>query len=254
MKNLSLTIGCWAIRSDIAGREWRHCWTKVGSVGNKSWLVGFRTSVGKFHEGSLNFNFKHKVARVIRMDYTMGKLVQRMKEVFYSSRRSGKTVFHNISNRLNFLLRLWCFQAKEDKFSVVGSLNRFRCLSKGLLLGHEVWNVFFEIFILAAQFKNRESTACCMFYWVTKDYASSSGCGHQCRKVNGAYPDRPLFSSCLVGGVAKDSVTRRSWRWSSIMVFRSFKRRFTRYSIDSAKPANFANISLVLMTQFMGTE
>ena len=67
-------------------------------------------------------------------------------------------------------------------------------------------------------------------------------------------PVLSLFSFGFVDGGVKDSATRRSSNWSSAMAFCSFRRRFTRYLIDSAKPANFVNISLVLTTQYMGVE
>ena len=71
------------------------------------------------------------------------------------------------------------------------------------------------------------------------------------------YRESPVCSlsafNFVVGG-AKTSATRRSSTWSSAMAFCSFKREHRRYSIDSAKAANFANISLVLTTQNMGVE
>ena len=86
-----------------------------------------------------------------------------MSELIYSSERGGETVFYNISNRFDIFLRLRLFEVKEDKFSVVGCLNRFRGLSETILLGNEGLNVLSQIFDIAEQFKDRESTACCIF-------------------------------------------------------------------------------------------
>ena len=85
---------------------------------------------------------------------------------------------------------------------------------------------------------------------VAPDAAINAGKRRRCRE--GSVCFLSLFG--FVGSGAKDSATRRSSRWSSPMAFYSFERRFTRYSIDSAKLANFAKISLVLTTQNMGVE
>ena len=100
-------------------------------------------SLNKIQIRSEIFKVEDKIFRVYGMD-TMGEVVQRMSELICGSGRGGKTVLYDISDCLDIFLRLWCLWAKEDTFSVVGSLNGFYCLSERILLGYEGSNVFFS--------------------------------------------------------------------------------------------------------------
>ena len=62
--------------------------------------------VNKSQTRSVNFNFKDKIAELSGMDYTRGKIVQRMSELIYGSGRGGETEFYDISNCLDVFLRL----------------------------------------------------------------------------------------------------------------------------------------------------
>ena len=186
------------------------------SVRNESWSVDFKMSVNKIQKGSVIFGFKDNFAKVFSMDYTTGEIVQRGSELMYSSGRGSETVLYNISNRFDIFLRLWYFGAKEVKISVVRVFYRFHGFSEKILLAMRVGMSFFKSLLSLHSLKIERALHPASFNGPPRikpappdaDAATNTVFNRRCL----ACPVCPLYSSCSVGGGAKDLAIWRSSR------------------------------------------
>ena len=132
----------------------------------------------------------------------------------------------------------------------------FSLFQQNILLGHGVEISFFKSLLSLHSLKIEKVLHAVSFIGLPRtklaapDTAIKARIKQRCRER----PVCPLSSFGFVDGGAKGSVTRRNWRCLSAMAFFSLRRRFTQFSITSAKPAKFANILLVLTTQYMCVE